>query len=143
MKIEKVLPTSKLVDSIYKNNVENVTMNGHKDEAHSRSKLNSDEIAQAIVMHIYGVETIDISKAFNISCASAHQAATRKIHRALKLPFQISKNKSLGKMVFTYDEWLVREYYETLPSELKSLCGELNSDRLVVKSKLLKSEMYL
>lgn len=45
--------------------------------------------------------------------------------------------------MFTYDEGLVRECYETLPSELKSLCGELISDRLVVKSKLLKSEMYL
>ena len=55
----------------------------------------------------------------------------------------ISKKKSLGKMAFTYDEGLVGEYYETLPNELKSLCGELISDRLVVKSKLLKSEMYL
>ena len=44
---------------------------------------------------------------------------------------------------WNWDEGLVRKYYETLPSELKSLCGELISDRLVVKSKLLKSEMYL
>ena len=55
MKTEKVLPTSKLVDSIYKNNVENVTMNGHKDESHSRSKWSTEEIVQAIVMHIYMV----------------------------------------------------------------------------------------
>lgn len=143
MKTEKLLPTSKLVDSIYKNSVDSVTMNGHKDEAHSRSKLNSDEIAQAIVMHIYGVEAIDIANAFDVKYLNAYEAATRKVHRALKLPFQISKKKSLGKMVFTYDEGLVKEYYETLPSELKGLCGELISDRLVVKSKLLKSEMYL
>lgn len=143
MKTEKVLPTSKLVDSIYKNSVENVTMNGHKDEADRRSKLSSEEIAQAIVMHIYGVEFANMAIAFNAKHAIVYQAATRKAHRALKLPFQISKKKSLGKMVFTYDEGLVREYYETLPNELKSLCSELISDRLVVKSKLLKSEMYL
>lgn len=58
---EKVLPTNKLVDSIYKNNVESVTMNGHKDEAHSRSKWSTEEMVQAIVMHIHGVETIDIA----------------------------------------------------------------------------------
>lgn len=143
MKTEKLLPTSKLVDSIYKNNVDSVTMNGHRDEAYSLSKLNSEEVAQAIVMHIYGVETVDIANTFDISYTSAHRASTRKTHRALKLPFQINKKKSLGKMVFTYDEGLVRECYETLPSELKSLCGELISGRLVVKSKLLKSEMYL
>ena len=143
MKTEKVLPTSKLVDSIYKNNVENVTMNGHKDEADRRSKMDSEEIAQAIVMNIYGVETIDIANALDVKYLNAYHAVGRKAHRALKLPFQISKKKSLGKMVFTYDEGLVREYYETLPNELKSLCSELISDRLVVKSKLLKSEMYL
>ena len=143
MKTEKILPTSKLVDSIYKNNVENVTMNGHKDEADRRSKMDSEEIAQAIVMHIYGVETIDIANALDVNYMNAYQAVVRKAHRALKLPIQISKKKSLGKMVFTYDEGLVREYYGTLPSELKRLCGELISDRLVVKSKLLKSEMYL
>ena len=143
MKIEKVLPTSKLVDSIYKNNVENVTMNGHKDEADRRSKLSTEEIAQTIVMHIYGVETVGIADVLDVSFTNVHDTFTRKNHRALKLPFQINKKKSLGKMVFTYDEGLVREYYETLPSELKRLCGELISDRLVVKSKLLKSEMYL
>lgn len=143
MKTEKLLPTSKLVDSIYQNNIDSVTMNGHKDEAHSRSKLNSEEIAQAIVMHIYGVETIDIANALDVNYLNAYHAVVRKAHRALKLPFQISKKKSLGRMVFTYDEGLVREYYETLPNKLKSLCGELISDRLVVKSKLLKSEMCL
>lgn len=143
MNTEKILPTSKLVDSIYKNNVENVTMNGHKDEAHSRSKMSTEEIAQAIVMHIHGVETIDIANALDVKYLNAYHAVVRKAHRALKLTFQISKKKSLGKMVFTYDEGLVREYYETLPKELKGLCSELISDRLVVKSKLLKSEMYL
>ena len=143
MNTEKVLPTSRLVDSIYKNNVENVTMNGHKDEAHSRSKMSTEEIVQAIVMHIYGAETIDIANALDFRYQNAYEAVFRKTHRALRLPFQISKKKSLGKMVFTYDEGVVREYYETLPSELKSLCGELINDRLVVKSKLLKSEMYL
>ena len=143
MKTEKLLPTSKLVDSIYKNNVDSVTMNGHKDEVDRHSKINSEEIAQAIVMHIYGVETIDIANTLNVNYLNAYHAVVRKAHRALKLPFQISKKKSLGKMVFTYDEGLVREYYETLPSELKSLCGELIGVRLEVKSKLLKSEMYL
>ena len=143
MKAEKVLPTSRLVDSIYKNNVENVTMNGHKDEAHSRSKWSTEEIVQAIVMHIYGVETIDIANTLDFRYQNAYEVVVRKTHRALRIPFQISKKKSLGKMVFTYDEGAVREYYETLPSELKSLCGELIIDRLVVKSKLLKSEMYL
>ena len=143
MKTEKVLPTGRLVDSIYKNNVESVTMNGHKDGADRRSKLSAEEIAQAIVMHIYGVETIDIAKALDVNYLIAYHAVVRKTHRALKLPFQISKKKSLGKMVFTYDEGLVREYYGTLPNELKGLCSELISDRLVVKSKLLKSEMYL
>lgn len=143
MNTEKILPTSRLVDSIYKNNVESITMNGHKDEADRRSKMDSEEIAQAIVMHIYDVETIDIANAIDVNYLNAYHAVVRKAHRALKLPFQISKNKSLGKMVFTYEEGLVREYYKTLPSELKSLCGELDSDRLVVKSKLRKSEMYL
>ena len=143
MKTEKLLPTSKLVDSIYKNSIDSVTMNGHKDEVSVSSKMNSEEIAQAIVMHIYGVETIDIANAFNVNYLIAYHAVVRKTHRALKLPFQISKKKSLGKMVFTYDEGLVRGYYETLPNELKSLCRELISERLVVKSKLLKSEMYL
>ena len=143
MNTEKLLPTSKLVDSIYKNNVESVTMNGHKDEADRRSKLSTEEIAQTIVMHIYGVETVGIADVLDVSFTNVHDTFTRKNHRALKLPFQINKKKSLGKMVFTYDEGLVREYYETLPSELKRLCGELISDRLVVKSKLLKSEMYL
>ena len=143
MKTEKILPTSKLVDSIYKNNVNGVTMNGHKDEADRRSKMSTEEIEQAIVMYIYGVETLGIANALDVNYMNAYQAVFRKAHRALKLPFQISKKKSLGKMVFTYDEGLVREHYETLPSELKSLCGELISDRLVVKSKLLKSEMYL
>lgn len=143
MNTEKLLPTSKLVDSIYKNNVESITMNGHKDEADRRSKMDSEEIAQAIVMHIHGVETIDIANTFDVRYQNAYEAVVRKAHRALKLPFQISKKKSLGKMISTYDEGLVRGYYETLPNELKSLCGELISDRLVVKSKLLKSEMYL
>ena len=143
MNTEKVLPTSKLVDSIYKNNVDSVTMNGHKDELHSRSKWSTEEIVQAIVMHIHGVETIDIANTLDFRYQNAYEVVVRKTHRALRIPFQISKKKSLGKMVFTYDEGVVREYYETLPSELKSLCGELISDRLVVKSKLLKSEMYL
>ena len=143
MKTEKVLPTSELVDSIYKNNVESITMNGHKDEVSVSSKMNSEEIEQSIIMHMYGVEFANMAIALNAKHVTVYQAATRKTHRALRIPFQISKKKSLGKMVFTYDEGLVRKYYETLPSELKSLCGELISDRLVVKSKLLKSEMYL
>lgn len=143
MKTEKILPTSRLVDSIYKNSVDSITMNGHKDESHSRSKMSAEEIAQAVVMHIYGVETIDIANALDANYLNAYHAVVRKAHRALKLPFQISKKKSLGKMVFTYDEGLVSDCYETLPRELKSLCSELISDRLVVKSKLLKSEMYL
>lgn len=143
MKTEKILPTSRLVDSVYKNNVNGVTMNGHKDEADRRSKMNSDEVAQAINMCIHGSANVDIAKVFGVSCPTISCLVTRRTHRALKLPFQISKKKSLGKMVFTYDEGLVREYYETLPNELKSLCSELLSDRLVVKSKLLKSEMYL
>lgn len=142
-KSEKVFPTSNLVDSIYEMYVDSKTMNGHKDCVDTRAKISPEEVVQAIAMHIHGVRTIVIAQEIGVSYQRIWSITMRKAHRALKIPFQISKKKSLGKMVFTYDEGLVREYYEKLPNELKSLCGELIRDRLVVKNKLLKSEMYL
>ena len=67
----------------------------------------------------------------------------RNVFRNLNISFQKSKKKIRGKMVFEYDEEKVIEHFNNMPKELQSLSnGVLLEERLVMATKILKSEMY-
>lgn len=67
----------------------------------------------------------------------------RDVFRNLNISFQKSKKKIRGKMVFEYDKEKVIEHFKNMPKELQSLSnGVLLDERLLMVTKILKSEMY-
>ena len=85
----------------------------------------------------------------NLPYRQVQQIVTRNTFRKANLYFQTKKEKRLGKMWFVYDKELVEKYYESLPDELKQITlggvyeAHLDEDKLVVKTKILKSEVIL
>lgn len=144
MRTEKNLPINSVVEDICRKHISCKTINGHNDETINNSKLSKDMVQQAIVMSIYGASRSDIAKLIGVSYHTASSAIMRNQHRGLKIDFQTSKAKRLGKMVFTYDEEMVRDYYLSLPQDMQDIClGVMDKDKLILKSKILKHEFYM
>lgn len=144
MKTEKNLPINSVVEDICRKHISCKTMNGYNEETIRNSKLSKEGVQQAIVMSIYGASRADIAKILGVNYHMASGVISRNQHRGLKIDFQTSKAKRLGKMVFTYDEGMVKEYYSKLPQDMKDTCsGVMDKDKLVLKSKILKYELYM
>ena len=144
MQTKQIIPINKVVNDVYKNHVANKQINDVVAKVHTNSSLTIEQVEQIIVLYIYGVSNNNIMKWFDITLSIVQSATTRKCYRKLDLSFQISKQKRLGKMVFTYDKDLVEKYFNSLPDELKYLSnGVMIEDRLVIKTKILKSEIIL
>lgn len=141
---EKLLPTNSVVDEIYKKYVDSITMNGHHTEGIKGSNINSKQVEIVICLHIFDVPHKDISECTGIKQTIVSSIANRGGYRGMKVCFQESKRKSLGKMLFTYNEFLLQEYVSALPESItKVISKPMNKDKLVKVSKILKSEYYL
>lgn len=98
---------------------------------------------------MYGASNVRLAGYFNIPTGTISHTTQRDSYRRLQLSFQISKQKRLGKMVFTYDKSKVIELFDNLPQEMKQLAPTINGEyvldesKLVVKTKILKSEIIL
>lgn len=144
MKTEKNLPINNIVEGICQKHISCQTINGHNQETQRGSKLTAEEVQQVVAMYIYGASITNMAKVLGTDYSTIHNTATRNAHRGLKIDFQKSKRKSLGKMIFTYDEKEAEKFYSTLPQAMKDICsGSVDKNKLIFKSKLRKSEMYL
>lgn len=144
MQTENLLPLNKVVYDVYKNHVANKQINDINDTYKENSQLTKEQVEQIIVLWIYGATNNTLMFGLNLERGVVQTTRTRMCYRKLDLSFQISKQKRLGKMVFTYDKDLVEKYFNSLPDELKQLSkGVMIEDRLVIKTKILKSEIIL
>ena len=141
MSYGKIIPTNKVVDEVYEKHVK------HSDNGLLTNKIRSDalfsneEVSDMICLHIYGVSTGVLNEFYNSNVSTT---VNRHSYRNIKIPFQTSRKKKLGKMVFTYDKELVEEHFNSLPEHLKGLSdGVIREDRLVKVAKILKSEMWI
>lgn len=140
---------NKPTQQVYKEHVANTQIND-VTEVEAKSKyLTKEQIEQIIVLNMYGASNVRLAGYFNIPSGTISHTTQRDSYRRLQLSFQISKQKRLGKMVFTYDKEVVQAIFDNLPQEMKQLVtvvdGEyvLDESKLVVKTKILKSEIIL
>lgn len=140
---------NKPTQQVYKEHVANTQIND-VTEVEAKSKyLTKEQIEQIIVLNMYGASNVRMESLFGVSNDMISKVVTRGSYRRLQLSFQISKQKRLGKMVFTYDKDVVEAILDNLPQEMKQLVpvvdGEyvLDESKLVVKTKILKSEIIL
>ena len=96
-----------------------------------------------ICLYIYGVYATRMSGAYDSDSSELCKIYRRDSFRNLNISFQKSKKKIRGKMVFEYDKEKVIEHFNNMSKELQSLSnGVLLEERLVMFTKILKSEMY-
>ena len=106
-------------------------------------ELSVNDVEDIICLHIYGLHSAEMSRGLGISPHVSNNIYNRKQYRKLNIPFQKSKKKIRGKMVFEYDKEKVIEHFKNMPKELQSLSdGVLLDKRLVMVTNILKSEMY-
>ena len=106
-------------------------------------KYSKEDVENIICLHIYGLHSTEMSRGLDISQQVLNNIYNRKQYRKLNISFQKSKKKIRGKMVFEYDKEKVIEHFNNMSKELQSLSnGVLLDERLVMVTKILKSEMY-
>ena len=106
-------------------------------------KCSKEDVENIICLHIYGLHSTEMSRGLDISQQVLNNIYNRKQYRKLNISFQKSKKKIRGKMVFEYDKEKVIEHFNNMSKELQSLSnGVLLDERLVMVTKILKSEMY-
>ena len=119
----------------------------HVGESFSKEKCgkkySKEDVEDIICLHIYGLHSTEMSRGLGISLHVLHNIYNRKQYRKLNISFQKSKKKIRGKMMFEYDKEKVIEHFNNMSKELQSLSnGVLLDERLVMVTKILKSEMY-
>ena len=108
-----------------------------------KGELSLNDVEDIICLHIYGLHSAEMSRGLGISLHVLNNIYNRKQYRKLNISFQKSKKKIRGKMVFEYDKEKVNEHFNNMSKELQSLSdGVLLDERLVMVTKILKSEMY-
>ena len=96
-----------------------------------------------ICLYIYGVYATRMGCIYDGDYGWLCKINRRDVFRNLNISFQKSKKKIRGKMVFEYDKEKVIEHFNSMSKELQSLSnGVLLDERLVMVTKILKSEMY-
>ena len=141
MSYGKIIPTNKVVDEVYEKHVKNNNDGLLTNKLQYNVKLNVEQVADIICLYIHGTPVLHLKDIYDYNVDGVIH---RNSYRNIKIPFQTSRKKKLGKMVFTYDKELVEEHFNSLPEHLKGLSdGEVREDRLVKVTKILKSEMWI
>ena len=106
-------------------------------------KYSKGDVENMICLYIYGVYATRMSGIYDGDSGELCKIYRRDYFRNLNISFQKSKKKIRGKMVFEYDREKVIEHFNNMSKELQSLSdGVLLEERLVMVTKILKSEMY-
>ena len=118
----------------------------HVGELFSKEKcgkeFSKEDVENMICLYIYGVYATRMNCVYDDS-RNLCRIYRRGVFRNLNISFQKSKKKIRGKMVFEYDKEKVIEHFNNMSKELQSLSnGVLLDERLVMVTKILKSEMY-
>ena len=118
----------------------------HVGELFSKEKcgkeFSKEDVENMICLYIYGVYSTRMNCVYDDS-RNLCRIYRRGVFRNLNVSFQKSKKKIRGKMVFEYDKEKVIEHFNNMSKELQSLSnGVLLDERLVMVTKILKSEMY-
>ena len=119
----------------------------HTSEVFSKEKCgkkySKEDVENMICLYIYGVYGTRMSGIYEGDSRELCGIYRRGSFRNLNISFQKSKKKIRGKMVFEYDKEKVIEHFNNMSKELQSLSnGVLLDERLVMVTKILKSEMY-
>lgn len=119
----------------------------HVGEVFSKEKCgkkhSKDDVENMICLYIYGVYATIMSCVYDSDSSELCKIYRRDVFRNLNVSFQKYKKKIRGKMVFEYDKEKVIEHFNNMSKELQSLSnGVLLDERLVMVTKILKSEMY-
>ena len=118
----------------------------HVGELFSKEKcgkeFSKEDVENMICLYIYGVYGTRMNCVYDDS-RNLCRIYRRGVFRNLNVSFQKSKKKIRGKMVFEYDKEKVIRHFNNMPKELQSLSnGVLLEERLMMVTKILKSEMY-
>lgn len=141
MSYGKIIPTNKVVDEIYEKHVKHSDNGLLTNKLQYNVKLTVEQVADIICLYIYGATVLRLKDVYDYNVEGVIH---RNSYRNIKIPFQTSRKKKLGKMVFTYDKELVEKHFNELPEHLKGLSdGEVREGRLVKVTKILKSEMWI
>lgn len=106
-------------------------------------KYSKEDVENMICLYIYGVYGKRMGSIYDGDYGNLYKIYRRDVFRNLNISFQKSKKKIRGKMVFEYDREKVIEHFKNIPKDLQSLSnGVLLEERLVMVTKILKSEMY-
>ena len=119
----------------------------HVGEVFSKEKFlphfSKEDVENMICLYIYGVYGTRMNCVYDSDSRKLCKIYRRDVFRNLNISFQKSKKKIRGKMVFEYDKEKVIEHFNNMSKELQSLSnGVLLDERLMMVTKILKSEMY-
>lgn len=141
MSYGKIIPTNKVVDEVYEKHVKHNDNGLLTNKLQYNVKLTVEQVADIICLYIYGAPVLRLKDVYDYSVDGV---ILRSSYRKIKIPFQTSRKKKLGKMVFTYDKESVEKHFNSLSEHLKGLSdGKIREDRLVKVTKILKSEMWI
>ena len=121
MRMEKLLPTNKVVDEIYEKHVRNPLDEWVSGKIKSTARLSTDDVSTILCLHIFGLGSKKISEVLNISPSIVISVKSRKTYLNAKIPFVKYIRRVRGKLVTYYDEEKVIEYFNTLTPELKNV----------------------
>ena len=106
-------------------------------------KYSKEDVENIICLYICGTNSVVMCSELGVPPHIIYNISNRLQYRKLNISFQKSKKKIRGKMVFEYDKEKVIEHFNNMSKELQSLSnGVLFEERLVMVTKILKSEMY-
>ena len=119
----------------------------HASEVFSKEKCgkkySKEDVENMICLYIYGVYATRMGAVYEGDSGELCKIYRRDVFRNLNISFQKYKKKIRGKMVFEYDKEEVIKHFKNMPKELQSLSnGILLEERLMMVTKILKSEMY-
>lgn len=150
MKVEHLVYTNKATNQMFNKHIKGKQIIDVSNGVGSKiTDVTLEQIEKAIILHIYGAKRKCIAELLGLTYHQVTGIIAKKMFRKANLSFQTKKEKRLGKMWFVYDKELVEKYYEALPDELRQITigglsdSYLDEDKLIVKTKILKSEMIL
>lgn len=135
---------NEVASKVYYNHVANKQIDNTFTEVNPERKYTKEDIETIIALYLHHARNVDIAKLFGAREAEISLICTRRTYRNLLLCFQDGKNKQMSKTVFTYNRERVISFFNNLPKEVRNLSiGILDEDKLILNTKILKSEIML
>lgn len=121
MQLCKLIPTNKIVDEVYEKHIRNPLDEWVSGKIQKGASYTEEDVSTVICLYIFGAKYDDISLVTPVTRTSIASIVGRRTYKNIRIPFVKNIRKIRGKMVTSYDENKVIDYFNSLPPNLKNV----------------------